>query len=124
MEGEESEKATGCLACWDKFDDNWIRPYLIYKFDRLKERPEFEFEDMLEEYKIIEEELNETNLPGDKSISRIIVNNQDGTMKVVPSVLATYLSRRIPSANIENSMNQRKGSALGAAHAKSMRIGT
>ena len=47
MEGEESDKATGCLACWDRFDDRWIRPYLIYKFDRLKERPEFEFEDML-----------------------------------------------------------------------------
>ena len=50
MEGEDSEKAAGCLGCWDRFDDRFVRPYLIYKFDRLKDMPELEVGDMLKEF--------------------------------------------------------------------------
>ena len=46
------------MSCWDRIDDKYIRPFLLYKYDRLKYRPEFEIEDVLNEYKIIEEEMN------------------------------------------------------------------
>lgn len=59
VEDADENRVTGCMSCWDRFDDKYIRPCLVYKYDRLKYRPEFEIEDVLNEYKIIEEELND-----------------------------------------------------------------
>ena len=42
-------------------DNQYIRPFLIYKYDRKKKRFEFEFEDILKEYRMIEEELNQNS---------------------------------------------------------------
>ena len=39
-------------------DAQYIRPFLIYKYKANKKRIEFEFEDILREYQIIEDELN------------------------------------------------------------------
>ena len=36
----------------------YIRPFLIYKYEKVKNRIEFEFEDVLKEYQMIEDELN------------------------------------------------------------------
>lgn len=36
----------------------YVRPFLIYKYKASRKRIEFEFEDILKEYQIIEEELN------------------------------------------------------------------
>lgn len=55
---EPEEEKKSCLTIFNDFDDNFIRPYLIYKYDRIKGRPQYEVADMLEEYKMIEEELN------------------------------------------------------------------
>lgn len=40
-------------------DDKYLRPFLIYKYKKVKKRIEFEFEDILREYKMIENELNQ-----------------------------------------------------------------
>lgn len=39
-------------------DKKYIRPFLVYKYEKIKNRLEFEFEDVLEEYQLIENELN------------------------------------------------------------------
>lgn len=39
-------------------DKRYIRPFLIYKYEKVKNRIEFEFEDVLKEYQMIEDELN------------------------------------------------------------------
>ena len=40
-------------------DTQYIRPFLIYKYKKVKKRIEFEFEDILKEYQQIEDELNQ-----------------------------------------------------------------
>jgi len=41
------------------FDENYIRPFLVYKFDRVKKMGmvNIEFEDILNEYQAIKEEI-------------------------------------------------------------------
>ena len=41
-----------------ELDVRYIRPFLIYKYEKVKNRVEFEFEDVLKEYQMIEDELN------------------------------------------------------------------
>ena len=50
---------TGCAAWFDKMEKTKIRPFLIYKYNKIKDMAKFDFEDILEEYKNIEEELND-----------------------------------------------------------------
>jgi hypothetical protein len=42
----------------ERFDDTKVRPCLIYRYKKVKKRIEFDFEDVLKEYQMIEEELN------------------------------------------------------------------
>ena len=48
----------GFFAAIGRFDDNYIRPFLIYKYDRIKNEEEFEIEDVLDELKAMEDELH------------------------------------------------------------------
>jgi hypothetical protein len=59
-EGEdEEEKEKNKFVKWcEGLDTKYIRPFLIYKYKKLKGRVEFEFEDVLREYQMIEDELN------------------------------------------------------------------
>jgi hypothetical protein len=41
-------------------DRTYIRPFLIHKYEVIKDRVELEFEDVLQEYKLIQEELDYT----------------------------------------------------------------
>lgn len=41
-------------------DRAYIRPFLIHKYEVIKDRVELEFEDVLQEYKLIQEELDYT----------------------------------------------------------------
>jgi len=63
----------------------YVRPFLIYKYKASRKRIEFEFEDILKEYQIIEEELNVDSdededllgVPKDlRSISHQLANNR------------------------------------------------
>ena len=51
--GEEDENINkkSCLYKFNYYDDKYIRPFLVYKYDKVKRRPEFEFKDVLQEYK-------------------------------------------------------------------------
>ena len=71
LEQENENEIQGCMAVYDRFDDRYIRPLLVYKYDRLKLRPEFELEQVLDEYKMIETELNEESID-DIDFSRAI----------------------------------------------------
>lgn len=51
-------KRRGCIEYFNEFDDKWLRPCCIYKYNRLKKRQNFEFADILQEYEAIQEELN------------------------------------------------------------------
>lgn len=53
-----SAKKQQFLAWLERIDDRYLRPFLIYKYKKIKKRIEFEFEDILKEYKMIENELN------------------------------------------------------------------
>lgn len=55
---DENVSKKGCMARFSYIDDRYIRPFLVYKYDKVKKRPEFDFEDVLQEYQQIEEELN------------------------------------------------------------------
>ena len=57
-EDELNAKKKGCQYWFNHIDDKFLRPFLVYKYDKVKKRPEFEFKDVLQEYKQIEEELN------------------------------------------------------------------
>ena len=54
---EKSKK--GCYAWFERIDEKYIRPCFIYKYDKIKDRMELEFEDVLQEYKLIQQELDE-----------------------------------------------------------------
>lgn len=41
---------TGCMAKFGYWDSKFMRPFFIYKYDKLKKRPQFELEDVLAEY--------------------------------------------------------------------------
>lgn len=57
---EAREKSKQGLGAWfERMDRTYIRPFLVYKYETIKDRMELEFEDVLQEYKIIQEELNE-----------------------------------------------------------------
>ena len=49
----------GCLHRFDMFDQNYIRPFLVYKFDRVKKlgMVNIEFADILNEYQAIKDEI-------------------------------------------------------------------
>ena len=73
--GEEEDKEKPRLIAWlERMDNQYIRPFLIYKYDRKKKRFEFEFEDILKEYRMIEEELN-------------VSSDEDEDLKGVPKEL-------------------------------------
>lgn len=55
---DQTINTKSCLYRFNYFDDKYVRPFLVYKYDKVKQRPEFEVKDVLEEYKQIEEELN------------------------------------------------------------------
>ena len=92
MEGEDSEKAAGCLGYWDRFDDRFVRPYLIYKFDRLKNMPELEVGDMLKEFEAMQDDI------GDYSVSRAesMVGKSPALQRKESAniILASYLQRK------------------------------
>ena len=50
-------------------DEMYIRPFLIHKFNKKKKRFEFEFEDVLRENQVIEEELNQDSSDEDNTTS-------------------------------------------------------
>lgn len=54
-----SAKKVQFMKWLEKIDDKYLRPALIYKYKKIKKRIEFEFEDILKEYKMIENELNQ-----------------------------------------------------------------
>ena len=56
---------------FNRFDDRYIRPFLVYKYHKVKFRPEFELKDVLDEYQQIEDELNELDDDDDVQIDRI-----------------------------------------------------
>lgn len=91
LEQENTEEIQGCMAVYDRFDDKYIRPFLVYKYDRLKLRPEFELEQVLDEYKMIEEELNEESVD-DIDMSRAIP--ADGSMSIAPSARMSNRSKK------------------------------
>lgn len=55
MEVKKKSKFVRWVA---ELDVRFIRPFLIYKYEKIKNRVEFEFEDVLKEYQMIEDELN------------------------------------------------------------------
>jgi hypothetical protein len=57
---QDEEEEKGCLAFFNKIDDLYIRPFLVYKYTKLgMDLADLRFEDGLDEMKIIEEELIE-----------------------------------------------------------------
>ena len=48
------------------WDEKYLRPFFIYKYYKMKNRPQFELEDVLAEYQAIEEELNEASSEDEK----------------------------------------------------------
>jgi len=58
IKGKEVDKK-GCMHRFNMFDENYIRPFLVYKFDRVKKlgMVNIEFEDILNEYQAIKEEI-------------------------------------------------------------------
>ena len=48
---DEISSKKGCMNKFSYFDDKYIRPFLVYKYDKVKRRPEFELQDVLQEYK-------------------------------------------------------------------------
>ena len=63
---DADENKNGCMSKFNYFDDKYIRPFLVYKYHKVKLRPEFELKDVLEEYQLIEEELNEIDEADDQ----------------------------------------------------------
>lgn len=55
----KNEDKKGCMHRFNMFDENYIRPFLVYKFDRVKKMGmvNIEFEDILNEYQAIKEEI-------------------------------------------------------------------
>ena len=49
------------MSKWGVFDEKYLRPFFIYKYEKMKNRPQFEMEDVLAEYMAIEEELNDSS---------------------------------------------------------------
>ncbi len=48
--GEEEEEK-GCIAAFSRFDDKYLRPFLVYKYERIRGQEEFEIADVLDEIK-------------------------------------------------------------------------
>lgn len=46
-QNEEEVNTKSCLYRFNYIDDKYIRPFLVYKYDKVKKRPEFEFKDVL-----------------------------------------------------------------------------
>mmetsp|Transcript_5805 Transcript_5805/g.9937 ORF Transcript_5805/g.9937 Transcript_5805/m.9937 type:complete len:102 (+) Transcript_5805:1-306(+) len=61
-----SKKESGLINFFNRIDDKYIRPIFVYKYNKRKGRFNFEIEDMLKEYKMIEEELDD--LSSDEAI--------------------------------------------------------
>lgn len=57
-EDEEKKEKNKFIKWVEGLDHNYVRPFLIYKYKKQGGRVEFEFEDVLREYQMIEEELN------------------------------------------------------------------
>ena len=83
VEDADENTATGCMSCWDRFDDKYVRPFLVYKYDRIKYRPEFEIEDVLNEYRVIEEELNTENPVMDATLRDITLRKESALTRQV-----------------------------------------
>ena len=58
----DCDEKTGCTKVFSDFDNNYLRPFLVYKYDIIKDQPELEVEDYLKECKLIEEELIEATV--------------------------------------------------------------
>ena len=59
---EAREKSKQGLGAWfERMDRTYIRPFLVYKYENIKGRMELEFEDVLQEYKLIQQELEESH---------------------------------------------------------------
>ena len=72
-EGEGGTKDHGkCFTFFDNIDKIRIRPCLIYKYHKIKLMSKFDFEDVLVEYKVIEDELN-----NDDNVGSVSPNNRD-----------------------------------------------
>jgi len=71
MKGEAAdvEATNSCIARIEELDKKYLWPIFIYKHKRLlkkiKQGQQFEVADMLQEYKMIEEELNEVSSGSD-----------------------------------------------------------
>ena len=52
-----TRKEPGCLHYFKVIDDLVLRPIFIYKYSRIRKQPVMTFGDMLDEYKVIQEEL-------------------------------------------------------------------
>lgn len=90
-------------------DQQYIRPFLIYKYKKQKGRIEFEFEDVLREYQMIEDELNVDSeddedlqgVPEDlRAISQNLANsrnlaNRKNTVDSTNGLLAQYISQKM-----------------------------
>ena len=48
------EETQGFFA---RIDDKYLRPFLIYKYHKVKKQPKYEMEDILAEYNMIQQEL-------------------------------------------------------------------
>lgn len=91
LEQENTDEIQGCMAVYDRFDDKYIRPFLVYKYDRLKLRPEFELEQVLDEYKMIEQELNEESMD-ELDFSKAIP--ADGSISLAPGARLSNRSKK------------------------------
>lgn len=114
-------------------DDKYIRPFLVYKYHKIKKRFEFDFEDILQEYQNIEQELNQdsdtedddaqSQMPSQyKALSENIANDttsQNGQYGLLSQYILTkmatqvmgemYTSQRLSNVNYFDRLSQQSG---------------
>ena len=111
-------KRRGCIERFNEFDDTWLRPCCIYKYNKLKKRQNFEFVDMLDEYRQIQDELNngsdsEDEVVGDFSRT-LVMNDASITGR---GLLAQYVASKKAREERANSNNQTFKGKIGAGDA-------
>ena len=56
-QNKETEQEVESQGFFARIDDKYLRPFLVYKYHKLKKQPKYEMEDMLNEYNMIQREL-------------------------------------------------------------------